>query len=107
MPPYPVLCYAPGCPGPAAFKVAARWSDGLTHELKTYSLACPDCLGPLFAGARAKRAACRLAPGETLDEAGIYELNRGGRDKTLKRRPDLEERVKLTVESQDGRTQVL
>jgi hypothetical protein len=90
MPPYPVLCYAAGCPHPAAFKVAARWSDGVTAELKTYSLACPACLPELFAAAVAKRAACRLAPGETLDEPGVYELHRGERDKTLKRRPDLE-----------------
>lgn len=90
MPPYPVLCYAAGCPHPAAFKVAARWSDGVTAELKTYSLACPTCLPKLFAAAVAKRAACRLAPGETLDEPGVYELHRGERDKTLKRRPDLE-----------------
>jgi hypothetical protein len=91
MSPYPVRCYAPGCAKPAAFKIAARWSDGLTHELKTYSLACPDCLPALFRRAGEKRAACRLAPGETLDEPGVYELTRGGRDKTLKRRPDLEQ----------------
>ena len=41
-----------------------------------------------------KRAACRLAPGETLEEPGIYELHRGGRDKTLKRRTDLEAKLK-------------
>jgi hypothetical protein len=90
MPPYPVLCYAAGCPNPAAFKIAARWSDGVTQELKTYYLACATCLRTLYASAVAKRAACRLAPGESLDEPGIYELHRGERDKTLKRRPDLE-----------------
>jgi hypothetical protein len=90
MPPYPVPCYAPGCPRPAAYKVAARWNDGVTHELKTYALACPDCLARLFAAAEGKRAACRLAPGEALDELGVYELHRGGRDVTLRRRPDLE-----------------
>ncbi|HUR52778.1 MAG TPA: hypothetical protein VMZ71_01520 [Gemmataceae bacterium] len=92
MSPYPVRCYAPGCSQPAAFKIAARWSDGLTHELKTYSLACPDCVEKLFAAAGTKRAACRLAPGETLDEPGVYELSRGGRDRALKRRADLEHR---------------
>jgi hypothetical protein len=91
MPPYPVLCYMPGCPYPAAFKVAARWSDGVTRELKTYSLACPDCLPHLFAHAIVKRSACRLAPGETLEEPGVYELHRGERDKTLRRRADLEQ----------------
>jgi hypothetical protein len=72
------------------FKVAARWSDGLTRELKTYSLACASCLPKLFAQAVAKRTVCRLVPGESLDEPGVYELHRGDRDKQLKRRPDLE-----------------
>ncbi|MBN9522569.1 hypothetical protein J0H58_29290 [bacterium] len=90
MPPYPVRCHAAGCAEPAAFKVAARWSDGLTDELKTYSLACPVCVAGLLAAARAKRAACRLGAGETLDELGVYELSRGGRDRTLVRRPELE-----------------
>src|SRR5438309_1017806 len=94
MPPYPVRCYAPGCANLATFKIAARWSDGNTRELKTYYLACPDCLPGLFAEAVVKRAACRRAPGETLEEPGIYELNRGGRDKTLKRRTELEEEMK-------------
>jgi hypothetical protein len=90
MPSYPVLCYAPKCQNLAAFKVAARWSDGITDELKTYYLACPDCLPRLFSTAVVKRTTCRLAPGETLDAPGIYELNRGERDKKLKKRRDLE-----------------
>ena len=72
MPPYAVLCYARGCPEPAAYKVAARWSDGNTHELKTYYLACEECLAKLFDEAVTKRGACRLAPGETLDIPGVY-----------------------------------
>jgi len=90
MPPYPVRCYAPGCSQPAAFKIAARWSDGLTDELKTYSLVCPDCVANMFADAVERRAACRLALGETLDEPGVYEMVRGDRDRVLKRRADLE-----------------
>ena len=90
MPPYPVLCYAPGCGRPAHFKIAARWSDGVTHELKTYSLACPDCLPGLFAKAAVKQRACRLAAGETLEPPGVYELTRGARDQQLVRRPELE-----------------
>ena len=89
MSPYPVLCYSAGCSAPAVYKVAARWSDGTTAELKTYSLACAACLAKLFASAVAKRAACRLAPGESLDSPGVYELTRGG-DRNLVRRPDLE-----------------
>jgi hypothetical protein len=93
MPPYPVMCYTVNCPNLAAFKIAARWSDGITNELKTYYLACPDCLAKLHALAVAKRTACRLAPGETLEAPGIYELHRGERDQTLKRRADLEHMV--------------
>ena len=97
MPPYPVVCYAAGCPHPAGFKIAARWSDGVTDELKTYYLACPACLSKLYASAQVKRAACRLAPGESLDAPGIYELHRGERDKQHKRREDLEEAQKATT----------
>jgi hypothetical protein len=93
MSPYPVLCYAPGCSAPAVFKIAARWSDGTTHELKTYALSCAACLPKLFAAAVAKRAACRLAPGESLEAPGVYELTRGARDRTLTRRPDLESQL--------------
>ncbi|MCI0702269.1 MAG: hypothetical protein L0241_14395 [Planctomycetia bacterium] len=90
MSPYPVLCYSAGCSAPAVYKIAARWSDGVTHELKTYSLACAECLSKLFADAVKRRAACRLTVGETLDKPGIYELTRGARDRTLTRREDLE-----------------
>jgi hypothetical protein len=90
MPPYPVLCYANGCSHPATFKIAAHWSDGVTNELKTYALACPGCVKKLFAAAIEKRASCRIAPGESLSEPGVYELHRGDRDSTLKRRMDLE-----------------
>jgi hypothetical protein len=90
MPPYPVLCYAAGCGRPAAFKIAARWSDGTTRELKTYSLTCVGCLPALFTAANERRRACRLAPGETLDAPEVYELNRGVRDRELVRRADLE-----------------
>lgn len=93
MSPYPVLCYAAGCSAPAVYKVAARWSDGTTAELKTYGLACAACLAQQFARAVAQRAACRLAHGETLDAPGIYELARGTRDRTLTRRTDLEEQL--------------
>jgi hypothetical protein len=91
MPPYPVLCYAPGCGRPAHFKIAAAWSDGVTRELKTYYLACPGCLADLFARAREKQPKCRLAAGETLEPPGVYELARGARDQELVRRTDLEQ----------------
>jgi hypothetical protein len=91
MPPYPVLCYAPGCGRPAQFKIAARWSDGVIRELKTYYLACPGCRAKLFAEARRKQPLCRLAVGETLDPPAVYELRGGARDQELVRREDLEQ----------------
>ncbi len=90
MPPYPMCCYHPGCLRPAVYKIAARWSDGVTHELKTYALSCEACLADWYRRSRAKQAACRLAPGETLEPPGVYELARGRRDQQLTRRPDLE-----------------
>ena len=93
MPPYPVLCHGRGCHAPARYKVAARWSDGVTQELKTYGLACEDCLPELFRRGRERHAACRRAPGEVLDPPGIFETAAGSRDRALVRRPDLEERL--------------
>jgi hypothetical protein len=93
MPSYPVRCYTRGCEELAVYKIAARWSDGVTQELKTYALSCPACLAQWFRTSRAKQAACRLAPGETLESPGIYELARGHRDQQLDRREDLEAQV--------------
>jgi hypothetical protein len=91
MPAYALHCYGPECGKLARYKVAARWSDGVTGELKTYALTCPDCLGALYQRIVEKQRACRLAPGETLEAPGIYEIVRGQRDKELTRRKDLEQ----------------
>lgn len=93
MPSYPVCCYSRGCTELAVYKIAARWSDGITQELKTYALTCSACLAESFRRSRAKQAACRLAPGETLESPGIYELTRGRRDPQLLRREDLEQQL--------------
>jgi hypothetical protein len=97
MPAYPVICYRSGCGEPAVYKVASRWSDGIIGELKTYALTCPACLAEQYARARAKRAACRLAQGEILEEPGVYELARGQRDHALVRRSDLEEQLAASI----------
>lgn len=96
MAPYPVLCYRPGCGRPARYKIAARWSDGVTEELKTYALSCEGCLAAQFARSKAKQAACRRARGETLDVPGIYELARGQRDAGLVRLHNIEEELSAT-----------
>lgn len=90
---YTVLCSNPGCEEPAVYKIAARWSDGVTQELKTYALTCSACLEASFRRSRDKQAACRLAPGETLESPGIYELARHRRDPQLLRRDDLEQQL--------------
>lgn len=87
---YPVLCQTSGCGAPAIYKVAATWSDGVTAELKTYALCCGSCLARWYVQSCQKQAGCRLAPGETLEKPGIYELAPGRRDRELRRRPDLE-----------------
>jgi hypothetical protein len=90
MPAYPISCYESHCGKPARYKIAARWSDGITGELKTYALTCPDCLAGVYQRSVAKQQACRLAPGETLESPGIYEIVRGQRDRELTRRQELE-----------------
>jgi hypothetical protein len=87
---YPIPCQSRHCPELAVYKIAARWSDGVTRELKTYALVCSACLAESFRQSRAKQAACRLAPGETLEAPAIFELVRGRRDVQLVRREDLE-----------------
>ena len=98
---YPIRCTNEGCTELAHYKIAARWSDGVTGELKTYALSCAACLTEAFHRSRAKQAACRLAPGETLESPGIYELIRGRRDPQLVRRDDLEQQL-LSATPKDG-----
>jgi len=93
MPSYPVLCYAPDCGAEAEFKIAARWSDGVTGELKTYFLACTACLPSLFEQAKIKRDRCTLAAGESLDVPSIFRMSRGARDRQLVRCEDLEKQL--------------
>jgi hypothetical protein len=85
MPPYPIYCYRKGCGKPAIYKIAARWSDGITEELKTYALSCEECLPEWFRHSLEKQRACRLAARETLEPPGIYLLQHGHRDRQLQR----------------------
>jgi hypothetical protein len=101
MPAYPVLCYSKNCGQKAAYKIAARWSDGMTGELKTYALACEQCLADWFRISRAKHAACRKAPGELLETPGIYHLQRGQQDLQLRRATDVEQQLLTAIN--DGR----
>ena len=96
MPPYPIYCYTKGCKNLATHKIAARWSDGVVSELKTYALCCADCLPAWFRQSRAKQQAGRLTAGETLEACGIYELQRGTRDQQLERKPEMEQQLLQT-----------
>ncbi len=87
---YLLLCTHASCSRPAVYKIAARWSDGTTGELKTYGLCCAECLPEALRLSRDKQTACRLAKGETLETPGVYLLVRGQRDHQLERRLDLE-----------------
>jgi len=87
---YPVPCTTPGCPGAARYKIAAVWTDGLKHELKTYFLSCDACVAEHFASARAKHAACALAEGESVLAPAIFERHAAGEAGPLRRRADLE-----------------
>lgn len=91
MPPYPIYCYSKSCKNLAEYKIAARWSDGVVSELKTYGLCCRECLPKWFAASRAKQQATRRAPGETLEPCGVFRLERGARDQQLQRALDLEQ----------------
>src|SRR4051812_18543413 len=99
MPPYQVFCYRPACKHPAVYKIAARWSDGVVAELKTYGLYCEEHLPEGFAESRAKRATCRLTTGEILEEPGVYQLQRGERDQALQRLPDVEAKLTASAEA--------
>ena len=86
-----VHCSLPGCAEPATYKIAAPWSDGRFTELKTYGHACSDHLGMVFREAEARREAYHPAPGETVEEIGIYRYEQGKRDRQLQRLWGLEE----------------
>jgi hypothetical protein len=93
MPPYQVLCYTIGCKKPAQYKIAARWSDGVVSELKTYGLCCEACLPIWYQRGLERQKVCRLTAGETLEPPGIFQLQHGQRDQALQRLRELEQRL--------------
>jgi hypothetical protein len=96
MKPYPICCSGDDCERDAEFKMAARWSDGLTEELKTYGMSCGPCLSSLYRQAEIRRSRCRLAMNETIDAIGIYRLSRGRRDVKLERMIQVEQQINQT-----------
>lgn len=85
----------------AEYKVASRWTDGVTEELKTYGLLCEHCLPGVFLAGFEKQENCRLTPGETLDPPGIYQLNQAQRDMQLVRLDELESQIQARGADQE------
>jgi hypothetical protein len=88
---YTVGCSHPDCREPAAYKIAARWSDGRLAELKTYGFACSEHIGAVFRDSEERRREYRPSPGETIEELAIYRYEAGKRDRFLQRLWGLEE----------------
>ena len=86
-----VSCSHPDCREPAAYKVAARWSDGRTAELKTYGFSCSEHLERVFRDSEQRRLDYPLSPGEAIEEIAIYRYETGKRDRQLQRLWGLEE----------------
>jgi hypothetical protein len=86
-----VHCSAPECRASAAYKIAARWSDGRVAELKTYGFACLDHVGAVFRDSEARWREYSAGPGESIEEIAIYRFEPGKRDRSLQRLWGLEE----------------
>ncbi len=85
---YEPTCSALGCEAPAHFKVAAPWSNGTSHELKSYGLACESHRNSLLAQAQSHQKNLALVEGETVGAVGLYSLKTGVLDSALMRLPD-------------------
>ncbi len=77
MKPYPVHCSGKSCGNLALYKIASRWSHGVTEELKTYALSCEDCLPALYRDAVRRKGECRLTIDEKIDAPSVFELVTG------------------------------
>lgn len=86
-----VPCSHADCREPAAYKVAARWSDGRAAELKTYGFSCSDHLELVFRASEQRRLDYTPSPGEVIEEIAIYRYEPGKRDRQLQRLWGLEE----------------
>lgn len=80
---YVPKCSVAGCDHPAAYKIAAPWSDGSARELKNYGVCCVEHRDHELALARKRREGLRLAEGETVGPVGLYKLTPGSLDSQL------------------------
>ena len=85
---YRAGCSAPGCDRPAAYKIAATWSDGTSRELKNYGLACDIHRKSQLTAARSRLNTLKLSDGESVGPVELYMLRTGCRDVDLTRLAD-------------------
>jgi len=95
---YTILCHS-NCGNQAIYKIAARWSDGIIQELKTYSLCCEGCLPDQFASSLKRFHQTRSLKDEKMEAPGIYRLAQGQRDRQLPRLTDLERDLLARINS--------
>jgi len=86
-----VACSHAECREPAAYKIAARWTDGRLTELKTYGFACSEHIGVVFRESEQRRREYHPSPGESMEELAIYRHEAGKRDRFLQRLWGLEQ----------------
>ncbi|HMP17891.1 MAG TPA: hypothetical protein PKD72_12765 [Gemmatales bacterium] len=96
---YPVRCYGEGCEELASYKVAAQWSHGHSSELKTYGLACRQCLPKIFLQSLERQKKVKTLPGELGEAPGIYCMLGAWRDRELVRDMELEKAILARHES--------
>jgi hypothetical protein len=80
---YCALCSAPRCDQPAIYKIASSWSDGTSHELKNYGLACEQHRNQQLAAARGRLHGLSLREAETVAPIELYRLIPHCRDRDL------------------------
>jgi hypothetical protein len=85
---YTPTCSAPRCTQSAVYKIAAPWTNGTSHELKNYGLACEAHRDSQLALAQLHRKDLKLADGESVGQVGLYRLQPNKRDAELVRLPD-------------------
>lgn len=89
---YTIVCGTSGCTELAQYKIASRWTDGITEELKTYGLACREHAEDVFQLGLEKQKKCRLAQGESLEVPQIFQLVHGKYEDFPERIVELEEK---------------
>ena len=80
---YTPICDVDECDHPAAYKVAAPWSDGTQNELKNYGVYCTHHAYQALEFARERQADVRVGPGENVGPVRLFELIEGRRDAEL------------------------